>query len=258
MVENAYRIINIDNLNLSDHISGPACFLNPAHPAAIEKANWYKERLKEGMKIKLVMIDGEKKPVSFIEYTDGENAWRAVEATNYLFIHCLWTSPNKYKNMGLSSALINECKKEALDRGLNGLAAISSEGSFMASRNVFAKNGFESVDFIKPFDLMVLQLNEAEVPKFRNTSEICAQLSGLNIIYSKQCPWVIRFIDESRELIERTGANITELKTAKEAQSGPSIYATFCIIHDGKILADHYISTTRFKNIISKELKICI
>jgi hypothetical protein len=255
MTESAHSIISIDESNLDDYLSGPACFLNPAHPAAIEKAKWLKECFMEGMRIKLILLEGEKKPISFIEYIDGENAWRAVDAKGYLFIHCLWTTPNKYKNKGFSSALIEECKEEAIDKGLNGLAVITSEDSFMAGREVFVKNGFESVDYIKPHDLMVLKLKDREAPRFRDTSEACAKLSGLHIIYTKQCPWVIRFIDEARELIEKTGAIVTELITAKEAQNAPSIYATLSIVNNGKVLADHYISTTRFKNIIAKELK---
>ena len=48
---------------------------------------------------------------------------------------------------------------------------------------------------------------------------------------------------------------IIELKTAEEAQNAPSVYAAFNLIHKGRLLADRYISTTRFKNILNKELK---
>ncbi|MFC2163543.1 YoaP domain-containing protein [Acidobacteriota bacterium] len=45
------------------------------------------------------------------------------------------------------------------------------------------------------------------------------------------------------------------LKTAEQAQSAPSIYGVFNLIYDGTLLADHYISKTRFKNIIKKKIK---
>ena len=44
-------------------------------------------------------------------------------------------------------------------------------------------------------------------------------------------------------------------ETAKDAQNAPSFYAAFNFINDGRLLVDHYISTTRFKNIINKEIK---
>ena len=80
---------------------------------------------------------------------------------------------------------------------------------------------------------------------------------GLNILYSNQCPWVARSLNELEEVAKENGLelNITELKNAKDAQNAPSIYATFNLIYDGKILADHYVSKKRFQNIINKELK---
>jgi len=45
------------------------------------------------------------------------------------------------------------------------------------------------------------------------------------------------------------------LKNAKGAQDAPSIYATFNVVYDGKLLVDHYISSKRFLNIINKEIK---
>mgnify|MGYP006310740451 CR=1 FL=1 len=81
---------------------------------------------------------------------------------------------------------------------------------------------------------------------------------GLVIVYSRQCPWVARFIEEVKPIIEEHGLEptIVELKTPKEVQHGPSLYGTFSLIYNGKLLADRYISTTRFKNILRKEIKI--
>ena len=46
-----------------------------------------------------------------------------------------------------------------------------------------------------------------------------------------------------------------ELKTAAQAQQAPSLYGVFSLVHNGKLLADRYISVTRFKNIIKKEIR---
>jgi hypothetical protein len=39
-----------------------------------------------------------------------------------------------------------------------------------------------------------------------------------------------------------------------EAQNGPSGFGTFSLLYNGKLLADHYISKTRFISIVKKEL----
>jgi hypothetical protein len=45
---------------------------------------------------------------------------------------------------------------------------------------------------------------------------------------------------------------VKKLATPKEAQKAPSGFGTFSLIKDGKLLADHYISRTRFENILKQ------
>ena len=91
--------------------------------------------------------------------------------------------------------------------------------------------------------------------RFNDWKTELSRYKGLHIVYSNQCPWVGRFVKDIRNKKEYRHLNLefTELKTAKEAQKAPSPYATFNLIHNGKLLADHYISETRFKNILKKE-----
>ena len=104
---------------------------------------------------------------------------------------------------------------------------------------------------------MIKNLKKGPLPKFKDWKKQLSKYEGLNIIYSNQCPWVARSIKDLREIAEEKGLNlkITELKTAKHAQNAPSIYATFNLVYNGKLLIDHYISTRRFLNIINKEIK---
>ena len=80
---------------------------------------------------------------------------------------------------------------------------------------------------------------------------------NLTILYSRQCPWVPRFIEEVKPFLEQEQLNptIIELKTAAQAQQAPSLYGVFNLIYNGKLLADRYISTTRFMNIVRKEIQ---
>ena len=45
---------------------------------------------------------------------------------------------------------------------------------------------------------------------------------------------------------------IVEIKSYREAQNAPTPYAVFAVLFDGRILADHQISLTRFRNIVKK------
>ena len=95
------------------------------------------------------------------------------------------------------------------------------------------------------------------MPKFKNWESKLKNYQGLNIVYSNQCPWVSRSIEELSDTAKKEGLNlqIIELKNANMVQNGPSIYGTFNLIYNGKLLADHYISNRRFQNIIKKNIK---
>jgi N-acetylglutamate synthase-like GNAT family acetyltransferase len=250
------KIITIDENNISEY--PPKCFLNPKNEGYLIKREWLLKRFSDGLIIKQLYTEDEKKCIGFIEYVPGEYAWRAVDAKGYLFIHCLWVSPNKYKDKGYGYLLVEECIKDAEKQGKCGVAVLTSEGPFMAGKDLFLKKGFKSVSSVKPsFELMVKTLKRGPKPKFMDWENQLSKYNGLNIIYSNQCPWVARFIDELDEIAKKKDLElkVTELKNAKEAQNAPSVYASFNLVYDGKLLADHYISKTRFLNIINKEIK---
>jgi ribosomal protein S18 acetylase RimI-like enzyme len=247
-------IIDVTEKNIARYPA--ACFMNPASEGYQTKLAWLRKRFAEGLKIKLLYLENDRKCHGFIEYIPGEYAWRAVEAPGYLFIHCLWVSPNTAKNKGFGSLLLKECVKDAEKQGKRGVAVVASDGAFMAKKDLFLKNGFRAIETSGIFTLLVKPLKKGPLPKFRDWQKQLGEYKGLNIVYSNQCPWVARFVKEIDEIIQKKGLRlkITELRTTRQAQTGPSIYGVFTLLQDGRILADHYISQRRFLNIIDKEL----
>ena len=143
--------------------------------------------------------------------------------------------------------------------GKYGVAVITSEGPFMAGKNLFLKNGFKSIAKDNPsYELMIKIIKKGPLPRFKDWEKQLKKYRGLNIIYANQCPWIARSIKELDEIAKKKGIKlkVDELKNAKDAQNTPSIYATFNLIYNGKLLADHYISKKRFENIIKKEIRI--
>jgi len=180
-----------------------------------------------------------------------------------MFIHCIFVGFKKlYKNKGYASMLLKECEKDTKKLGLKGIAIVVRKGSFMASKDMFLKKGFEAVDSIKPdFDLLVKKFNpDFPSPKFidnRNNKELMGKYSkGLTIIRADQCPYTVKNV---REIVETAKndyaikAKVINLKNANEAQNNnPSPFGTFCMIYAGKIIAEHPISKGRFVNIMNK------
>jgi L-amino acid N-acyltransferase YncA len=241
-------ILDINSGNMDQY--PPACFLNTKHPILKTKLDWIKNRFKEGMKIKQLYFEDMKKAIGFIEYIPSEYAWRAIDAKKYLFVHCIWIYPNKNKKKGYGTLLLDQVIDDAMKNKFNGVCAVVSDGAFMADKTLFLKNGFKEVANDGKDSLLVKQLKNSQLPKFKDYKKQLAKYKGLHILYTDQCPWVSRFVSEIDS--KKYNIKITQLKTAKQAQSAPSIYATFNLIKDGKILADRYISKTRFENIIKK------
>lgn len=234
---------------------GLFCIRNPKYPGFKLKANWLAKRNAEGLKLMLLQVYNE--TVGFIEYVPGEFAWRPVSAKNFMFIHCLWVYPKKNLNKGYASHLIHHCIEESRKAGLDGVCVLTSEGSWITSKELFIKNGFSLIDSKGRFDLLALKVKAAADPTFIDWEAKAQKFKGLNLIYANQCPLFIKSIDEMTATAKEFGLElkITELKTAKEAQNAPAGYGVYAMVYNGKVIADHYISNTRFRNILIKEVK---
>ncbi|MBD3374556.1 GNAT family N-acetyltransferase [candidate division KSB1 bacterium] len=247
------KIIKVTIENIRNYPQA-ICFINPKNEFFRYKIEWLEAQFKMGLVIKLLFIEEEKRPVGFIEYVPGAYCWRSVDAKGYMFIHCLWTNGKKYQHQGLGERLLSEVEKDAAE--MPGVAVVTSDRAFMANREIFLKNGYHLVEESGKDQLMVKQFKEQPLPVMKKWQNQLQNYKGLTILYSKQCPWVARFVEEVKPILKEENLNpeIIEIKTAKEAQKAPSLYGTFNLIYQGKLLADRYISTTRFRNIIKKEL----
>jgi len=222
-----------------------------------EKIAWMKQRFAEGMKIKMLVSERDGAQ-GMIEYIPGAQAWRPVAADGHLFIHCIFVGFRKaYKGKGYGSRLLDECLKDAREAGFSGVSVVTRKGSFMAGRELFIQNGFETADTAAPdFELLVCRLtNSAPAPRFRGDWDERRKAfgRGLTIIRSDQCPYTVKNVKEICETAEKEFGlrpRVVSLKSAEEAQNSPCAFGTFCILYDGRPIAEHPISGTRFRNIL--------
>jgi N-acetylglutamate synthase-like GNAT family acetyltransferase len=252
------RVVDINKNNLYDFAH---CFLqNRKHPGYVAKTDWLKRWLGEGLRYKLLaMRDG--KWIGFIEYAPAAEAWRAVKAKGYMMIHCIWTYPKSIQHKGYGKMLLDECLKDARRNGMLGVGVLtrsSPKGTFIARRDLFRKAGFKIADTSPPdHELLVKKFSKnAPDPQFPKdfSKKMKKYDKGLTIIWSNQCPYIGKSFGEIIETVKKRGINarVIELKTAREAQAAPTPYAVFSIIYNGKVVADHMVSYTRFKNILKE------
>lgn len=221
------------------------------------KIDWYKEYYPKGLRIKgLFSQTGGYQ--GMIEYIPGKYAHRPVNADGYMFIHCIFVGfKNEFKGKGYASLLLLDCIKEAKTNKMDGVAVVTRKGSFMAKRDLFIKNGFESVYKTDPdFELLALRFDgEAIKPSFRKLSPQDYS-DGLTIFRSAQCPYSVKNVDAIMKTAEKMKlkVNLIDMKDIMAVQNAPCAFGTFCIVNDGEVISHHPISNTRFENII-KSLK---
>ncbi len=232
---------------------GIGCVTNTRHEGFAPKVGWLQKRFEEGLRYFLFRA-GDGKPLAFLEFVPGEHAWRPVDAGGWLFIHCLWVYSRGRKIGGLGLRLIQACLGEGRKGDFIGVATLASEGPWMAGPRVFERAGFQEVDRAERFSLLANQLRPGPSPGIRPVESNRHAYEGLHVVYSAQCPYLPKSVHALRRVAAEYGLElrVTVLDTPEKAQRAPSYYGVFSLLFNGEQLADHYVSETRFRNILRR------
>jgi Acetyltransferase (GNAT) family. len=247
------RLVRLDPENFD---KWPCCGIKKAaHCGRRDKLRWLREQAEAGLIGKLLVApNGE--AAGYVEYVPGESAWRGIAAANYLVIHCVWVFARKYQGRGWGRLMVEDCLHEAKLKGKAGVAAVVRNGAWSADRRLFTGLKFEAADTAPPdFQLMAKTFDAgAPKPAFKGDWENKAKQypKGLTIIRSGQCPHITKFADDIAAEAQALGLEprVVTLTSARQAQEAPTPYAVFCIMYNGRVVADHQISRTRFKTIV--------
>jgi len=251
-----YTNIKIIDLKAEDFNKyGLGCLKNTKHQGFKSKSEWLKKRFLENLKLKILLENDN--PVGFIEYIPSEFSWRGVDAKNFMMIHCIWVYPKIYQGKGYGGMLIEKCIEDSKIEKKNGVIVVTSEGPWIAGKSIFLNHSFKPVDKRDRFELLALNFDNTDIPKFKEILSI-DRYKGLNLFYSEQCPMCIKFVSEIEKACreDKIPITISKIESFNEAQNNPSPFGVFSIVYNGKVVADNPISLTRFRNIVKKELNL--
>lgn len=248
------EIIEITADNIDNY--GVFCSKNLKSEGFKAKRAWYLNEYKYGWRLAVVVDDD--RQLGFIEYGPIEHAWRPISGEGYYFIQCIMVQSKKDRSKGIAAKLINYVRTYAKSQNAKGLCSFSSKGTWMASSDIFIKHGFVKIDSKDRFDLLLDSFDaSAELPKFIAWENQLSQYdTGWHLLYANQCPWHIKSVEDLQKTAKSNDVilNVWQINSAKELKESPAGFGVFALIKDGKLLEDHYISATRFKNILNKEL----
>jgi len=246
------RIIDVTPNNVDE--TGFFCLMSRRKSDGYQrKLKWLKARFEEGLRIK--MLDLSEGGRGFIEYIPGEYAWRPVEASGYLFIHCLWVV-GKSKGNGYAKLLLQECLADAKRCGAQGVAMVTSEGNWLVGNKLLLNSGFTSVDHAPPgYELLAKDFGPAPPPLFPTDWDRRAAGfgDGLTVVRTDQCPYLDDAVTTVLETAQDRGipAKVVELTSAREVrEQAPSPYGVFTIVLDGEVLSHYYQPKKRLNELL--------
>lgn len=227
--------------------SGFFCFMSKKKsPGYAQKLKWLKERFTEGLKIKMLQLPER----GFIEYIPGEYAWRPVKAEGYMVIHCLWVV-GKSRGKGFSRLLLDMCEQDARSAGMNGVVAVSSQGSWLLGKELFIDSGYTAVACAAPsFTLLVKKFKDAPDPSFsRDWNKVDKTDEKSMIIFrTNQCPYIedATRIFEDATIKRGVPSRVVSLNSAREVQElSPSAYGTFGVTVAGELFSYCYLTESQ-------------
>ncbi len=249
------KLVDITPDNVMEH--GLFCIKNVKNLEFTLKKNWFLRSYKEGLRIKILYNDDDKQ-IGYIEYVPADFAWRPVDALGFMFIQCMFIYAKKDKDKGYGSFLVKACEEDAKRQNMKGVCTMTSDGTFITNKKLFIKNGYIQIDKLERYELMVKKFdNKLSDPKLIDWTKNREKYQGWHLIYADQCPWHHKSVEALKEVAQEAGIGlkIKKITNWQEAKSAPSGFGVFSLLHNGKLLEDHYLSATRFKNILKKELK---
>ena len=234
---------------------GLGCLRGKKHPGYEPRRAWLQDQFNRGLLLYQLMVNGQQ--AGFVEALPAEACWRAVSAPGYLIIQCIYVFAKENQSRGYAGQLIQVCIEHARRENMAGVAALSADCSMTPRSDVFLKYGFTVCDQQGSYELMAFPLrSNPTLPRF--TKQSPEAYPTLTLLYSAQCPMqskaaldIAAYCGELKLPIQ-----IIEITSAKQAQQNPSALGTFALLYQQKVICDHPISASRFRNILKKEIKL--
>ena len=228
---NEYINLTLENID-EEHI---CCAIgDKKHQAGVDsKKEWIKSKLKDGHIFRKLNTRGK----IFIEYEPIETAWIPISGKNYEYIYCLWVA-GSFKGKGKSGicTLVSKKKKP-----------------FIGEKKFFEHYGFKVVDTIGDYELLALQFDDSETPRFNdNARTMKIDNQNFTIYYSNECPYVEYEVNELSNYAKENNIKINFIKidSLEKAKNVPCIFNNWANFYKGKFISNIILNVNSFEKLI--------
>ena len=245
---NEYINLNLENID-KEHI---CCAIgDPKHQNGVEsKKEWIKNKLKDGHVFRKLDARGK----IFIEYEPIETAWVPINGKNYEYIYCLWVA-GSFKGKGIAKELLEYAINDSKEKGMSGICTLTSKKKkpFLGEKKFFEHYGFKVVDTVNDYELLALQFDDNEIPKFNDTARMMKiDNKEFTIYYSPECPYVEYEIKELSEYANEKNIKINFIKidSLEKAKGVPCIFNNWANFYKGEFISNTILNKNSFEKLL--------
>ena len=245
---NEYINLNLENID-KEHI---CCATgDPKHQNGVySKKEWIKNKLKEGHVFRKLNNRGK----TFIEYEPIETAWVPINGKNYEYIYCLWVA-GSFKGKGIARELLEYAINDSKEKGMSGICTLTSKKKkpFLGEKKFFEHYGFKVVDTTHDYELLALQFDNNETPKFNDTARTMKiDNQDFTIYYSPECPYVEYEIKELSDYAKEKNIKINFIKidSLEKAKGVPCIFNNWANFYKGEFISNTILNKNSFEKLL--------
>lgn len=243
-----YINLDLDNID-KEHI---CCAIgDPKHQIGVDKKKeWIKSKLKDGHVFRKLNDRGK----IFIEYEPIETAWVPINGKNYMYIYCLWVA-GSFKGKGIGKELLEYAINDAKNKKMSGICTLVSKKKkpFIGDKKFFEHFNFKVVDSINDYELMVLQFDNNETPKFSDSARsMTIDSNDFTIYYSNECPYVEYEVKELSKYAKEHNIKINFIKidTLNLAKNTPCIFNNWANFYKGEFISNTILNANALEKLI--------
>ena len=126
---------------------------------------------------------------------------------------------------------------------------------FIGEKEFYLHYGFKVVDEIGDYELLALQFDDCETPKFNdNARTMKIDNQDFTIYYSNECPYVEYEVKELTEYAKENNVKINFIKidSLEKAKNAPCIFNNWANFYKGEFISNTILNANSFEKLISK------
>lgn len=179
-----------------------------------------------------------------------------ISGKNYEYIYCLWVA-GSFKGKGIAKDLLEYCISDSKEKGMSGICTLTSKKKkpFVGEKKFFEHYGFKIVDTIGDYELLVLQFDDNEVPKFNENARLMKiDNQEFTVFYSNECPYVEYEVKELSEYAKENNIKINFIKidTLEKAKNVPCIFNNWANFYKGEFVSNTILNANSFEKLIKE------